>query len=121
MSDEKPLTRADAERLLTNAKRKHRYGCWRCGRNDANGVKMIGDFESCLCPDCRNVWDEYISQHPDRIAFGEVGVRGGMLVARTQADGIDRTEEVMVLVWEQERLRRVLFEIAKAWCAEEQE
>lgn len=93
--------------------------CRKCGKSTgmivANNVTMIGDYHTVLCQDCRNAFHVYIVEHPVFLAQREVIVQANILMARTQGDGVDRTDALTELAQRAYSLTDELFHVSKAW------
>lgn len=93
--------------------------CRRCGKSTgmiiANNVTLIGDYHTVLCRDCQNAFHVYIVGHPTFLAQRDAIVRSNILMARTQGDGVDRTEEIASAAQREYRLTDALFDVSKAW------
>jgi hypothetical protein len=95
---------------------RDRYTCERCGADDVlETTYLAGVYRARLCLDCVNAWDPFIRPHDLWRARQALEARGIMIASMTEADGFDRTDELIQAVNDADRVNTQIWLLAQAW------
>ena len=101
------------------SKQRSETDCRKCGESTGLFVgaqtTLVGNYDTVLCPDCRNAFHLYAELHPSFVALLGIEDDVAILLARTTGDGIDRTDEIRALRQRRLDLLGELFHISQAW------
>lgn len=97
------------------------YSCERCDEEDGlmgvNYTDLMGLYPTRLCVRCRRAWHVAVHNMPERRAYRLLEFREHQLIALTQHDGIDRSEEFTRLYDEHHALTREFYRWAGEFVA----
>ncbi len=92
--------------------------CHCCGGNDAEGVQLLGNFETCLCLTCRNAWARSVHECGLYLKHALAIARRDFTFAQAKGANAPPIAECLAVVEALVDVDKQLYEFARRWVTE---